>query len=53
MFDWALERDIDRLRKAARVTSNRAEQRTLEALAEQKEQTLARKRAAPAKLDRG
>ena len=37
MFDWIIEADIYRLRKAASEVSDPIEQRTLRTLAEQKE----------------
>ena len=46
MFDWVIEADIDRLRKAISETSDRQKQRELAALAEQKERILSGHRAA-------
>jgi hypothetical protein len=36
MFDWIIEADVYRLRKAAREATNPRERREIEALAEQK-----------------
>ena len=53
MFDWVLEADIYRLKKAALEASSGQERRTLEALAEQKQRVLARRRADVSGVDRG
>jgi hypothetical protein len=44
MFDWVIEADIYRLRKAISETTDRQEQRELAGLAEQKERILAGRR---------
>ena len=47
MYDWIIEADIYRLRKAARETSKPGEQQKLEALAAQKERILAARKSDP------
>jgi hypothetical protein len=46
MFDWIIEADIYRLKKAARETSDPEEQRKLESIANRKERIVAAKRGA-------
>jgi hypothetical protein len=51
MFDWIIEADIYRLKKAARETSDPEERSTLESIAKRKERFVASKRSEVSKSD--